>query len=539
MIKQICKISLLSTFFFYAQEKNTPLITLIFVIDQCAYHYTTQLKKNFQYGIHSMLTEGKVFTNAHHPHGAPATCTGHTALNTGAYADTHGIPGNAWYHNGTKVACDDDITNTALILNPRGGHYTKSKSSRAILVDGISDQFTLNNTPENPHAAYSFGIKSRAAIATANKLGTPFWFDDLTGMFTTSVAYVTELPTWLTQFNAQNQVTKPVVWNQKYTSETAYPYGEGSYAFIGPQKPLINSTIPLELDTKHPYNLYLMTPAANQLVVDCSKACIDNFFNTHKSGNLLVWICLGSLDKLGHVFGPRSKEIWDMLYWLDAQIEECVKHAEKYVGEDSVLTVFTSDHGTPPIPEEAHALGLTSSVRVDVKQLIKELNDCIALEYGIEKAVKDIRNNTVYLEHTPSSLSVELKKQILKSIQKQLMTCPHIARVWLPEELQQNNDKTTIPYRFKRQFFTGRSGDLIIEARPFVHLSTKKFGAGHISPYTYNTHVPLILRWPGHLSQETIPHKVTTTQLAPTLAQLLQIPQPAGAEDDILPGILK
>lgn len=535
MIKYLLPIILIAVAFQLLSIQNTPKITLIFVIDQFPYRYTTQLDTHLKAGIRRFLNDGLVFTNAHQPHGMPATCTGHTALNTGAYADTHGIVGNTWYHNGKRMACDDTLEDFP-VLNPRGGYYEERKSAQAILVDGISDQFALASTPENPRAAYSFGIKSRAAIATANKVGTPFWIDTRTGMFTSSTAYTQALPEWLVAFNAAHVKTEPIMWKPKYTDTSAYPHGTKSQQYLGSEKPLVNSTIMIDTTKDNAYSKMLLTPYANQYVLDACTACMDNFFSTNKDGALLIWACLGSLDKIGHVYGSFSKEVWDMIYWLDEQIDGCIRHAENLVGAQNVLSILTSDHGVPPIPEEAHAMGLTNSVRLDAKKLIAELNECVEREFGIPNAVHDMKNSSLYLSNKTRNLPKKLKAKLLKCIQKQLHASPYITHAWLPDELaQQHGPISTVPYRLKRQFFTGRSGDIVLETRPYVLITMKHSGVGHVAPYTYNTHVPLIFMWSGNIPHKIIDTKVTTTQLAPTLARLLGVAQPAGAEDDVLP----
>lgn len=536
MIKYLFSSFSIAIGFASVSQAVAPRITIIFVIDQFPYRYTTQLQNNLHTGFKRFLDKGTLFINAHQPHGMPATCTGHTALNTGAYADTHGIVGNAWYAKGKKVACDDSKENP--VINPSGGFYNEGKSADAILVDGISDQFALASTPEKPREAYSFGIKSRAAIATSSKLGHPFWVDTKTGMFTSSTAYYKELPDWLLQFNSSHKHTEPIMWKPKYTIASAYPFAPKSFAYKGEAKPLIETTINIDQTAKAPYSKMLLTPYANQYVLDACCACMDTFFENNTDGSLLIWACLGSLDKIGHIYGPLSKEVWDMIYWLDDQIDACIAHAEKVVGADNVLSILTSDHGVPPIPEEAHAMGITNSIRLDAKKLLAEVNRCIEDEFGIPHAVHDMKNSSLYFSNTIKNMPKKIKHKLAKRIQKQLHCSPYIAHAWLPEELDsQISPKSSIPYKLKRQLFKQRSGDIIIETRPYVLLTMKKTGVGHVAPYTYNTHVPLFFLWPNHLAHKRIDTQVTTTQLAPTLAKILGVAQPAGAEDDILPEI--
>ena len=83
-----------------------PKLTAIIVVDQFAHHYFLKLSSHFKHGLKFFTKNGVVYSNAYMPHGIPTTATGHTGLNTGAFAKDHGIIGNAWCsQDGKKIAC--------------------------------------------------------------------------------------------------------------------------------------------------------------------------------------------------------------------------------------------------------------------------------------------------------------------------------------------------------------------------------------------------------------------------------------------------
>jgi predicted AlkP superfamily pyrophosphatase or phosphodiesterase len=530
---------------FHAKEQQ-PRCTIIFVIDQFAPQSLSMIAPYVTDGLKTLLTKGFVFTNAHHPHGMPATCTGHTALSTGAYGSEHGIVGNSWYDaTGTNIACDTASTTDAAVLAPNGV-YDYGKSPQHIMVDGVSDQFVLSGRPEIPRHAYAISLKSRAAIATANRAGIAIWFDTQSGMFTSSKAYLNELPEWLTSFNEANKVASPgsVYWKQKYShNAAAYAFFDvDNYRYVRLKKALVNTTIPIgpEVNSKNPYALFVLTPQANQLVCDCAKDCLKSYISEPTSDELLLWICISSLDKVGHQFGPWSRETLDMLYHLDTQIGDVMRTAEALISPEKILYILTSDHGISPIVEQLHDRGVKLGRRIESKKLIKHLNKSIENEYGYRNLVYGTKGHQLYLNTTLLRTIPHTKRDaIIRDLQHTIETYEGIKKVWTHKEL---SSQCFSPYSaeeyFKQQLFRNRSGTLIMQVYPYTIISAHKYGTSHKTPYTHNTNVPLILYQKNSIQKMKTATKVTTLQLAPTLAQILHTSQPSAAMSDVLPGII-
>ena len=89
-------------------------------------------------------------------------------------------------------------------------------------------------------------------------------------------------------------------------------------------------------------------------------------------------------------------------------------------------------------------------------------------------------------------------------------------------------------------FHSERSGDIYIVFEP--HWFVADFdgltvASAHGSPWTYDTHVPLIFSGPG-ITPRRIARRVETVDVAPTIAALLGTKQPSGAAGSALPEVV-
>jgi len=104
-------------------------------------------------------------------------------------------------------------------------------------------------------------------------------------------------------------------------------------------------------------------------------------------------------------------------------------------------------------------------------------------------------------------------------------------RGYVTAQSAQTDQWTAQAYRLSR--YPERSPDVDIVPEPFALVDGEKGGTTHGVPYTYDTHVPLVLVGlpfrPGKYQRE-----VSITDLAPTLAEALAINPPALATGKVL-----
>jgi hypothetical protein len=118
-----------------------------------------------------------------------------------------------------------------------------------------------------------------------------------------------------------------------------------------------------------------------------------------------------------------------------------------------------------------------------------------------------------------------------------VLTVPGINRAFTRTQLETGSVSAgdAIARRVLHGFHPRRSGDVILVQEPF-----KYFGEGpsaipatHGSPFSYDTHVPLIIMGQG-VSAGRYAQAATPADLAPTLSALLRLPSPSNSVGRVL-----
>ncbi|QQR49134.1 alkaline phosphatase family protein [bacterium] len=532
-------------------NQKKPKLVLIFVVDQLANHYMTMLKDYVNFGLKKLIENGISFQRANHPHGSPATATGHATLSTGTCAKDHGYILNAWADaNGNKVRATQDESSDAAVFG-RTGTMNYNASAKLLMVDTLSDQLVAQSTPDSKNVVFSLSFKTRAAIAMAGKAGQAIWFNDEDNIFTTSKAYCKEMPEWLKSFNERNDVAKikEIDWPlcQPEDHEMYQQFTNQDYRFAGTTLRLAGNKTPLNFgqrDTTNKYDtphLFQRTPMANGLLADLAKECIDKHFEKDNDDTLVVWVGFSALDKIGHIFGPNSLEIIDTICHLDKQLEDLMNYAEGKAGAENVLFTLTADHGVSPIPEQMRERGFGFVTRLFNDDLVKDMNNLVEEKYNVKNIIQTFKTTMFYL-NKKALATVDEKKQelIVQELKDYLESKPGIRKVFTPKELIESTfAPTSFEYLYQNQTYVGRTGDLVCMPHMYSFIARRVNGTKHTTPYDYDTHVPLILYQKGMFEKKQITERVSTTQLAPTLAKILKVNKPSASTRDVLPGVFE
>jgi len=415
------------------------------------------------------------------------------------------------------------------------------------MVDGVSDQFAMGSRKSYPQHAIALSYKSRSAIAMAGKLGKAIWYDNEADEFTSSTAYFKKLPTWLNTFNTSGMISR----FKKSPWRSLYPLENNAYAMHDPRtykicknSPLTNNTIAHnnsnivdDDDYAEKKNIFLSTPAANQLLLNLAQLCIEEHIDKKKTDRLLLWVSLSCLDKLGHAFGPESIEAIDMLYHLDKQIDQFIAQLDKQHGKDFIL-ILTADHGVTPIAELIKKKGFGIAGRTNPKELIKDMNAMTYQQHGIDNIVANFNRPSFYL-NKPRFLSLPEYKQtkIMADLKRMITDNPCIMRAWTDNELSgESLANDDIANYFKQQRFPGRNGDITVQPFPYTILKRRSNRASHNTPYYLDTHVPLIIYQPTNKMPQVFNEQVAMLRFAPTIAHLMDTQRPSACTASLLPG---
>lgn len=535
-----------------------PRLTVVMVVDQLGYEYIQKLKNNFNYSFKFLTNNGIFYSDAHHPHGATTTATGHTAIGTGTYAKDHGIVLNSWVgDDGKKTRCYSDDAKVAAVFG-RNKLCDYGKSAKRMMVDALADKFVFASKPKKPNKSFSLSYKSRAAIGMGGHLSKNIWFDKKTGLFTSSTAFFDELPDWVKRFNKKKKIDKmkEFAWKLCYPRKSKYYRfkdidinKETDYKFAGYKKSLISpkgketSTNPEEFSRKtydmNKYEVFLKTPLANQILLDLSKECLKSNFNYNQNENFLLWVSLSPLDKLGHMYGPQSIEITDMIYHLDKQINDFFKFAQKVAGKRDLLFVLTADHGLEAIPEVMQINGYKKSTRIKIQPLIEQMNKIVEDKYNLSNLVLDFRTSMFYMDPKIfTSLKKEKQNEILNDLKIFLKKQDGVKNIWTYDELKSLNlEQYQLEDFYKMQLYPGRSGQLICQPQPYCVFTPYSTGTSHRSAFNYDTHVPLMIYQKNKYENKVINDRVWIPQLPVTLAKILDVPKPSASPFKPLPGI--
>ncbi|MCX7638410.1 MAG: alkaline phosphatase family protein, partial [Cyclobacteriaceae bacterium] len=384
----------------------------------------------------------------------------------------------------------------------------------------------------------SLSDKDRGAILPGGHMADGvYWYDETTGRMITSSFYMDKLPAWVEEFNARNLPDQYLsgTWNMLLPKEKYQASGPDNSPYEAKYNSETKSTFPYDLKALRKangnYDLLSNTPFSNDFLTEMAKAAIDA--EQLGADNWTDFLCISysAPDKVGHRFGPRSVELQDLYNRLDRNIEDLLKKLDARVGVGNYLLFLTSDHGVSDVPQ------LLTDKRVpggyirqeDLKARLAEL---MQQYFQGKPVIESITNEQIYLNHElfrgdPKGGGVEWMVS-LELISNFLVQQQGIAHAFTKNIIRQGDfNEGGIKGMVIRGFHEKRSGDIVVVPEPNWLDQSRVTGTTHGSPYTYDTHVPVIFFGKGiQAGRSATLHSVT--DIAPTLAVLLQTAFPSG-----------
>jgi arylsulfatase A-like enzyme len=229
----------------------------------------------------------------------------------------------------------------------------------------------------------------------------------------------------------------------------------------------------------------------------------------------------------------------DHLQRIDRKIGEFFAFLDKRVGMDNVLVVLTADHGFANTAEFARAQR-ADALRVNPKTLLANLDAALAERFGGAKLVKTSLLPDVHLDDEAIARRGLVRADVENAAARFLLTQPGISEVFTRTQLEQGVASTSrLGTLMQRAWNRQLSGDLLVVTTPYTIFSSGTAGASHGTPWQYDTSVPILMmgrRWirPGEQAGYA-----EVVDIAPTLAQILHVRRPAGAEGRVLTEVLR
>lgn len=511
---------------------SRPKLVIGLVVDQMRWDYLYRFRSMYgKDGFNRLLSDGHSFENTLIPFTPTYTAAGHACVYTGSVPAINGIMGNSWFDKRTKanVYCTDDSTVSTVGSVSRAGKMSPAN----LWSTTITDELKLSNNFQSKVIGIS--LKDRGAILPAgHSANAAYWYDESVGKFITSSYYMKELPGWVNNFNKSDLPSAYMSkdWNtvfpiDKYLLSTADNQTYESPIF-GEDLPVFPHKLPM---FKNKYSAFKYTPFATTYSFDFAKAAIENEKLGNGSVTDFLALSISSTDYIGHNFGPNSIEVEDTYYRLDQDIAAFLQYLDNRLGRGNYLLFLTADHGVAHIPAFLKEHQLPGGI-FDDYAIVKEINSSLQSEFGISNMIQNAQNYQFYLNTAEAEKQGKDLAAIKRSVIRTLKSKPFIVNAFETDKLEE----TTLPQPQKIMMVNGynpvRSGDIMFTVKPgYFDGGTRGTTHGLWNPY--DAHIPNV--WFGWKVKSGTTYRETyMTDIAPTLAALLQIQMPNGNVGKVL-----
>jgi len=548
MLRTLIVAAILATTAQLATAQQTPKLVLQITVDQLRGDLIARYGRHFgDGGFRYLLENGAYFANAHHRHANTETIVGHTTLATGTDPAIHGMVANLWFDrvSGTQFYNVQDpefpligakgVDASAEIDPTQRAATTDGRSPRAIITSTISDEIALHFGSAS--RIFGVSIKDRGAISMAGHAGQAYWFSKSEGRFVTSTFYRDDYPDWMSAWQDKGVVTAYAGQNWELSGEaSSYLFGNRDNQLWEMDFPGFGRTFPHAwgpADDKYYTTRLTLSPAGDEITVDFAKALIEAESLGQDDVPDYLAISLSSTDYVGHIFGPSSLEAEDNLLRLDLTLADLLSFVDARVGLDQTLLILSSDHGAPEHPAYLKSLGMEVSTfdfkRVDTEPGFVRLEG----EFGESRElIRNFSNPYLYLDNELIKAKGLDREAVEQAVAEELDRLPGIAMAISSTRLRQGDLAAgKIADAVRANFHPDRSGDIYIVFEPHWFIADfdgLTVASAHGSPWTYDTHVPVIFAGPG-IKQGRIVRRVETVDVAATIAAYLGTKPPSGA----------
>ena len=522
------------------QPKKTKLIVGI-VIDQMRYDYLTRYSERYgSDGFHRLIKNGFSLENAHYNYIPTYTAVGHSSIYTGTTPSEHGIISNNWYDKFLKktIYCVDDNNYKTVGNNGTNGQ----KSPKRLFTSCITDQLHLAQNMNGKTIGIS--IKDRSAILPAGHTANgAYWYDGKNyNTWITSSYYMENLPKWVDNFNKNNNADRYLnqPWETLYDIDSYKNSIADDNIFEGKLMGKSQPTFPKDLKKLRSkngnFNLIKTVPAGNTFTADFAKAAIigENLGKSEYTDFLAV--SFSSTDYIGHKYGVAAVETEDTYLRLDRDLADFFNFLDKQVGKDNYTLFLTADHAAVHVPAYLQSLKIPAHY-LDIKKFRKFVLDVTKKYYNSTELIENVSNYQIFLNKSKiESLGFKVN-DIAQKLADEVINFDGVYKAVTARTMQTTHFSSGIFNSLQNGYNQKLSGDVLMVPYPAT-LIRGRTGTSHGSGYSYDTHVPIIFYGNG-IKQGSSSKRYNITDIAPTIANLLQIEAPNGTNGVVIEEVLK
>lgn len=502
-----------------------PKLIVAISVDQYSADLFAQYREHYSKGL-ARLLQGAVFPSGFQSHAATETCPGHSTLLTGVHPNRTGIIANNWFVPGIaradkQVYCVEDETNpasnsedsvvaTAHLKAPTLGDLLKRKNPASLNVAvSAKDRAVVMMSGHTADAAY--WIKGKGFATFADRKLSPAAIAENAALASRvdTGAGPLPVPDWCAGVDHATQLGG---------------FSVGTYRF------------PL---TGGDYKGFVNSPRVDAATTEMAIRLLDEMPLGRGSAPDVLSVSYSATDKVGHAYGMEGVEMCIQMHELDQTIGTLLTALDAR-GIDYVV-VLAADHGGTDVPERMRVQGVPDAARLDPALTDKGLSASVGKATGI--TVKDGPllygaggSGDIWLN---AGLSPKQRKAVIKELVTELKANPQVSGVYTADELKavkvpsgHPQDWTQIE-RVAASFDPARSGEVLMMTRRAVVPGVKPvpgYVSTHGSAWDYDRRVPMLFWRKGMVPMEQA-QPVETVDIAPTLAALVGLSEPAGTWD--------
>jgi hypothetical protein len=400
-----------------------------------------------------------------------------------------------------------------------GGGNQMGVSPHALLRTGLADWIVAAN-PRSQIASVS-GKDRGAVLPAAHAKGQVYWFSSGAGRFVTSTYYRRAYPQWSNEFIERVQA--------KYLRDSVW-------ANLTPAAALARSTPdsePYEGDRTHTafphsfadegkpgrfWDWLASTPMLDALTLDFARTMVQSLELGRDDAPDFLNVSLSQTDRVGHTYGPLSREQLDNLLRLDRELGEFFTFLDTTVGAGQWVVALSADHGALSAPETLPQPGEPATGHRATEEDRTALS---AILLDDERGT----NGTA----TPDRIAAALKQ------------LPFVADAYTHEQLLRGTLADSFAVLERRSLYPGRAASEAskrgVEVRFVEGFLFGARGTSHGTPYWYDRHVPMIFMGPG-IAAGRDDTRASTVDFAPTLARILGVNAPGELDGRPLAGVV-
>ena len=493
-----------------------PKLVVVIVIDQFRGDYLERYRDEFgDAGFRLLLDRGAYFSNCNYNYANTRTAPGHATLFTGAYTLGHGILGNEWWDPAKKAMVTSVEDDTTKLLGVNGNK--PGASPHNLMADTLGDELKL--ATQGKARVFAISLKDRAAVLPGGFAADgAYWIEPERGDWITSTYYRKDIPQWVLDFNAR-QINK--YWNRDWKDaqgvllrSTAHRKKKdgteaGFYEVVG------STSLANEYELEFARNLILYENVGRGPATD------------------LLAISLSANDILGHQVGPDSPEMHQMALDLDRDLADFFDFLGHQIGLADTWIALSADHGVATLPEQVEKLHIPAAT-LDRSKIEAEVNRAIAAKFAHGHAAAYVKSDypLFWLDDQAFAALHIPEREAEQAVGEAAERAAELRGFYTKWQLAAGDaPDTTLGHKYLNSY--SPEGSWYVMGVPEIYTVGFAGGTDHVSPYNYDTHVPLAF-YGLPFQPGTYRTSVEPVDMAVTLSSLLGINAPTHAVGRVL-----